>query len=542
MFTPSTNLRLLNVPFSSDGLDTIYFGSLAEQQEYFNSKVKINCGNEFNYVKKDNYIVVDGNPEQLYMINYIMYMNENYSNKWFYAFVTGMEWASVNSTRLYFVTDPIQTWLFELQLYESFIVRQHSETDNVGDNIVTEPIGTNSGAYLVSNVYDVSPNQITIWATCDETGSSFGGGSVSRGMFQGAFPAAELAYPEGYDAANSILETYVENGVADGIVKIVNSYSPVTIETKKINKYPATCDGYKPRNNKLLSGAFCKCFLSCMGQEQVFNPENCKGDQIVLTLNGDDTSGTLLMNVENYGMGVTDGTNYGASIINIEISYPEGTWAYNKYRNDYNLHSYSNALMVQQKETQRGYSYIRNGASAFQNLWSGLTSGLRDVRGGGVGNAGQLAAYDSLTSSAIGLGDSVYAMSEVVGGYDTVTQELAAISESYDAPPTGNASISTPYFVCAKAYLVCGYVTPLNSLARTYDDFLTVYGYAQNKFAVPNLHARRSFTYIKVSELHAGGEVPDADMKAIKSLFTRGIYFWDSNATVGDFSQDNSVL
>lgn len=539
MFTPSTNLRLLNVPFSSDGLDTIYFGSLAEQQEYFNSKIKVNCGNEFNYVKKDNYIVVDGNPEQLYMVNYIMYMNENYSNKWFYAFVTGMEWASVNSTRLYFVTDPIQTWLFELQLYESFIVRQHSEADNVGDNIVPEPIGTNSGAYLVGRTYNVSPNHITIWATCDETGGNLGSGNVSRGMFQGAFPAADLEFPGGWGAASSLLESYVDNGVADGIVKIVNSYSPAVIEEKRINKYSTTCDGYKPRNNKLLSGAFCKCFLSCMGQEQVFNPENCKGDQIVLTLNGDDTSGTLLINVENYGMGVTSGTNYGASIINIEITYPEGTWAYNKYRNDYNLHSYSNALMVQQKESRRGYGLIRDTLSAGQSLYGGLTAGLI---GAVAGTAGGAAAFNSQASSLVGLGDSVQSISETLGGYDTITQELEAMSESYNAPPTGNASISTPYFVCAKAYLIYGYVTPLNSLARAYDDFLTVYGYAQNKFAVPNLHARRAFTYIKVSELHAGGEVPDADMKAIKSLFTRGIYFWDPNATVGDFSQDNSVL
>lgn len=542
MFTPNTSVKLLNVPFSSDGVDTVFFSSVTDQQAYFLARVKVDCGDSFNYVKKDNTIVVRGTPEQLCMVNYIMYKNNNYLNKWFYAFVTKIEWASCNSTRLYLRTDPIQTWLFELVLYKSFIIRQHSVTDRPGDNIISEPIGSNLGFYSVKRFFDVSPNAITIWATCDETGNSFGAGSVSRGIFQGAYPAAELDYPGGYQAANEILTDYVNNGVADGIVKIVNSYSPATVEIYKIDKYGGTCDGYLPRNKKLLSGAFCKCFISCMGQEQVFNPENCKGETFNISLNGDDTSGTLLINVDNYSMGTNELTPYSASVINIEISYPEGTWAYNQYRNDYNLHSYSNALMVQQKEVQRGYNYIRAGAGAFQSSLAGLTSGMRDTPSGEIVSRGEVSGYGAATDAAINYADYVYQMSQISGGYDNITRELAVIGENYDAPPTGGASLSTPYFVCSRAYLVCGYITPLNSIARAYDDFLTMFGYAQNKFAVPNLHARKSFTYIKVSELHAGGELPDSDMLAIKAMFANGIYFWDPSATIGDFSQDNSVL
>ena len=53
-----------------------------------------------------------------------MYKNENYSNKWFYAFITGMRYINDNVTEISIATDVFQTWQFDLIYKQSFIERE----------------------------------------------------------------------------------------------------------------------------------------------------------------------------------------------------------------------------------------------------------------------------------------------------------------------------------------------------------------------------------------------------------------------------------
>ena len=114
MFTPNTNLRLLNLPLESGYSDTLWFPDLETQTTYFLGKV-VRTINDFNFVKKDNTITINGNVETFYNCNYIMYQNANFTNKWFYAFINRVEWASNSSTRLYCSTDCIHTWFFDIK-------------------------------------------------------------------------------------------------------------------------------------------------------------------------------------------------------------------------------------------------------------------------------------------------------------------------------------------------------------------------------------------------------------------------------------------
>lgn len=53
-----------------------------------------------------------------------MYKNSNYSNKWFYAYITRMEYENDGMTNIYITTDVFQTWQFDLNFKESFIERE----------------------------------------------------------------------------------------------------------------------------------------------------------------------------------------------------------------------------------------------------------------------------------------------------------------------------------------------------------------------------------------------------------------------------------
>ena len=74
-----------------------------------------------------------------------------------------------------------------------------------------------------------------------------------------------------------------------------------------------------------------------------------------------------------------------------------------------------------------------------------------------------------------------------------------------------------------------------------YDDYFTVFGYQQNRYGVPNLHARKTWTYVKVANLKASGDFPDEDFTDIRGAFKNGITFWDYTKTFGDYSQDNTL-
>lgn len=53
-----------------------------------------------------------------------MYQNTHYSNKWFYAFILGMEYINDNTTRIQIATDVFQTWQFDVTYKSSFVERE----------------------------------------------------------------------------------------------------------------------------------------------------------------------------------------------------------------------------------------------------------------------------------------------------------------------------------------------------------------------------------------------------------------------------------
>lgn len=58
-----------------------------------------------------------------------MFQNENYSNKWFYAFIDGMKYINDSMTIISISTDVWQTWQFDLTFLESFIEREMCYTN-----------------------------------------------------------------------------------------------------------------------------------------------------------------------------------------------------------------------------------------------------------------------------------------------------------------------------------------------------------------------------------------------------------------------------
>lgn len=123
MITPQTRIILLKSPLQLSNKHQITFANQEAQFEYFNSLPKIE-EDEAQYLRKDGVIRFPGHADSLQEYNYCMYRNENYGEKWFYAFITNIQYANDNCSFVSIKTDVFQTWQFDLTWKQSFIERE----------------------------------------------------------------------------------------------------------------------------------------------------------------------------------------------------------------------------------------------------------------------------------------------------------------------------------------------------------------------------------------------------------------------------------
>lgn len=120
---PQTDLRLLKVPFTIDNKNQLTFSNKNAQTTYFLGLSHLEINN-ISYQRKDSIIRYPAHIDSIIQYNYCMYQNENYTNKWFYAYITGMRYINDGMTEILIQTDVYQTWQFDLTFKESFVERE----------------------------------------------------------------------------------------------------------------------------------------------------------------------------------------------------------------------------------------------------------------------------------------------------------------------------------------------------------------------------------------------------------------------------------
>ena len=151
----NTMVRFIQgVPFDNNYAHTRWFTTRTEQFNYFNSFPKIERSQN-NFQKSTGRMAIDVSEhvETMMKYDYLMYKNNSYGNKWFYAFILNVEYLDARTTRVYFEIDPIQTYMFDVDIKPSYVVREHeSSTDNI------YPEGLQIGSeYEVVRQWNVKP-------------------------------------------------------------------------------------------------------------------------------------------------------------------------------------------------------------------------------------------------------------------------------------------------------------------------------------------------------------------------------------------------
>ena len=501
---PNSTVRVLrNVPIDQNYRNTLYFASTDAQYNYFVAQTKYTF-TELTYQRRESSIYVQVSPDALFDCNYIMYQNTNYNTRWFYAFITAINYVNDNTAEIVFQMDVLQSWWGNWELEQCFVEREHSATDNIGDNLVPENLETGDLiAYddLTSTGYSYLQIGVASTFNDDENLSpSFGAlyGGVYSGLSINAYTDASQV--------NDLIERATEQSKADGIISIFMipresvvdiGEDPVT-RTQTIDKHLNNLDGYTPKNNKLFTYPYNYLYLTDLnGNMAEFHYEYFSSSNCVFKIAGDMTPDpTLIMYPTNY-KGIENNYNEKMAI----SGFPQCAWASDTYK-----------AWLAQNATG---TVIGSLASAGYNVGAGL-SAVENKSVGGLVSA----------SSAIS--------GTVLSTINTFITKSFLPHQAHGQ--NGNSSL-------AALHLKAFYYAPVGiqaQFAKIIDEFFTMYGYATHRVKVPNISARPQWNYTKTIGCLVKGYCPASDIREIEQIFDNGITFWKNPANVGNYSVDNS--
>lgn len=152
-FQPTGKIDLISdVDIDVSYTHQYYFSDLEHQELFFDGKV-VHSLEDGTYQRKNiNTIQVPYQADALASCNYLRWQNTNYSNKWYYAFITSIDYINPGVSQINYQLDVYQTFLFDVTWKQSFIEREHTQRwtyDTKGNKIPvinTEPEGLEYGS------------------------------------------------------------------------------------------------------------------------------------------------------------------------------------------------------------------------------------------------------------------------------------------------------------------------------------------------------------------------------------------------------------
>lgn len=505
--TPVGIFKILrNVPLDSTYTDTLNFSSVSAQQAYFNSKVKYPI-NDLGPVKMDNVIRIGYSADDLFDCNYVMFQNTNFGPKWFYAFITKIEYVNWNMCYVTIELDVMQTWMFDYELKSCFVEREHPNTDNAGDNLVPENLEL--GEYKLEEHKKTGlSNQSAIFvaSTVDSNGEN-----VVGQMYGHTYSGVQFYSFRTVDEVNNYLRTITAANKSDSIVAIFmanptlfpTGTDPATVDFTIPKNLVQSFDGYFPRNKKLYTWPY--NFLYCT---------NLQGN-------------TAEFRYEFF----ESAAYYPFTLFGNATCNPTITLAPRGYKG-----TTGNELNLNEKMTLEGFPQCAYNIDTYK-AWLAQNGAATAISV--LGTAGGIAA-GAATAAATGGASLALAGAGAIGGVASIGSTVAKVTATSAKPPQAKGSPGGSslfdYGILDFHFYRCRIT---GEFAKIIDNYFDMFGYQTNEVKVPNVTGRPYWNYVKTGECKAVGSIPFTDMDKIKSIYNKGITFWHGDY-VGDYSRNNS--
>lgn len=565
MIAPNTTVILLKgIPFDNTYEHTV---SYANREAQFNDLTQGVEGDTkytlstMTYQRHTrNSIRVQMPVEKAFQCNYMCFRNTNYVNSndgkgWIYAFITNVEYVNDVTSEIFYEIDVMQSFfLFDTVKEISFIEREHTDTDNIGDNITPEPLEL--GEYIFSEyskltdqfddmsliigvtdiindnevdarVYDnnVSGETLYIYHVPEKmrTEASISGIILFLKRFiekPEAITSMYLCPSYLVNDDDTIRNTIMDGANSQSLTKILPIFSG-----KDINLNKLTFNGYEPKNNKLYTYPYNYLHVdNGNGQGLSLRYEFFKDLQPKLFIYGNFTYPPSLNLVPTDYKGQSRETvKITTEKITID-NYPLSSWA-----ND----TYANWLATQRTPIMLG------AISPLMQMATGLVTTTASVTMAGI-TGGASAAVGALGAGAGGL------ISKSMPMLNYITQTLSAkYTASIKADVLrgstniGNANIGIEEntFHTGRCHITAQY-------AEVIDKYFTMFGYAVNKFKeIEYRNNRENWTYIKTIGANLHGSCGNEYNKRMVDILDNGITFWkDSISKVCNYDLSNNPL
>lgn len=522
--TPQTELRLLKCPIESDNRNQITFSNATAQYNYFNSLPKLVVDN-FTYQRKDSVIRYPAHIDTILTYNYVMYQNEAYTNKWIYAFITNMEYVNDNMTLITIKTDVFQTWQFSMVWKRSFIEREHTNNDSVGNNTVPEGLEIGSPKVYATLKDSVNTDLAIVTQSVIDADTHQDVDSIHRYHnipIPGKYNRWDTT-TDPYGRLQGFINWLDSNSKKDALINMFLAPKWVLgtpqggsgIEVEETDTIPSkflgisrisSLDGYTPKNKKLLTYPYCYIALSNqIGQFNVYKQERWELDsnnEMLVVMKGVLTPGCSIKalpfgyNGEGYGKGYIDeGITLG--------KFPILAWTSD---------TYTNWL------TQNGVNLALKGAGAVTGVLGGVA--LMATGGGALAGA-------SMIGSGLGM----------------VTDSVKEIYQHSLVPDGVEGSLNSGDLLNAygENRLTCYRMGITSEYARIIDDYFSMYGYKTNRVKTPNITGRTNWNYVKTIGANIEGDIPENDLNDLKQIFNNGVTLWHTTTYYLDYSRSNNI-
>lgn len=495
---PDTDLMLLEgVPLTSDFKNTYWFPTLSAQYNFFKSKA-YSTYTDFTPVKLEQAVRVAENANNIYQCSYLMFQNSNFGTKWFYAFITSIDYVNPSVSIVHYEIDNLQSWWFDFRFQRSFVEREHVSDDTIGANLVPENL--EMGDYIINDTestgYFLNYNYV-VFATVEEDGYQAVGGLYS-GIYNG-LTANVFTTP---DAVNNFLTSITTQNKSSAVVSIVMIPSAFIAEkgteaeykTYSISKNLETLDGYTPKNNKLFTAPFNLLVCTNMaGSSGNFRYEYFLDDDLCSFMVYMD------MSANPTAMLVPLGYN--------TVSASEENW---------------NEKVGMDGFPQCGWNIDTFKAWVAQN---GASTAISTM-GTALGAAGSLFTGNLMGAAQAGL---------------SIAGTVAQVKATEALPPQAHGPSSSNALVALNKKDFWFYkMSVRKEFAQIIDNFFDLYGYAVHRVKLINFHSRPSWNYIKTMNANIVGEAPQYAISKMRSILDNGITFWHGD-WLGDYSRNNQL-
>lgn len=543
VIAPQTDVYLLKVPLEMDEVNQLTFNNATAQYNYFNSLPKRAVDN-FTYQRKDGTIRYGASFDDIIEYNYVMYRNDAYSNKWFYAYIDNMEYLNDNVTAISITTDVWQTWQFDLVFKRTFVEREHVNDDTIGIHTIPENLELGeyilNGSVVNNDLSDSNTETNVSWICFQVSDFPDGAGELNPSLgddvqgkiYGGVYSGLTYLFVLTPTAANRLIKCYDLAGKSEAIVSIFqvpfgvlnadklsitnhtssagaigigimtsDDYDPIAIDSSTITK-PSSLNGYVPKNGKMLCYPFTYFYATNnAGTETTYHWEDFSGNPN-FQIDGVISQG---MSIKAYPTNYKNSSGKGGYNFGLNCGkLPVCAWNSDYYVNWCTQNSVNQPLAIS--------SALVSGI-----IGTGLNMSYGNVAG----------AASTATTAFFGVAN--------------------AISRQYEASLTpdqarGNSNAGDVNMAEKRMGFTFYPMSIKSEYARVCDEFFTMYGYKVNRVKLPNITGRRNWNYVKTIGCYIDGDIPQTDMQEIKNMFDRGVTLWHNPATFADYSQNNDII